>query len=62
MGGLNRKGILATGSQEEIKGTVTDVLNAAPDRYILAADCTVPAGTPWENLRTAVATAHAYTR
>jgi hypothetical protein len=30
----------------------------APDRFILAADCTVPGDTPWENLRAAIEEAH----
>jgi uroporphyrinogen decarboxylase len=34
------------------------LLEEAPDRFILAADCTVPSETPWENLKTAIAAAH----
>jgi uroporphyrinogen decarboxylase len=60
MGGLERKGVLATGSLETIRQTVTDVLTETPERFILAADCTVPSDTPWENLRTAIETAHRY--
>jgi len=36
------------------------VLAQAPERFVLAADCTVPGDTPWENLRTAIETAHTY--
>jgi uroporphyrinogen decarboxylase len=60
MGGMERKGTLATGSLESIRQAATDVLAQAPERFILAADCTVPAGTPWENLSTAIETAHQY--
>jgi uroporphyrinogen decarboxylase len=60
MGGLERKGTLATGSLEAIRQTANDVLEQAPDRFILAADCTVPSETPWGNLKAAIDTAHHY--
>jgi len=60
MGGMERKGTLATGSLEKIRQTTTNVLSQAPERFILAADCTVPAETPWENLKAAIDTAHQY--
>ncbi len=60
MGGLERKGVLATGNLEAIRQTVRDVLAQAPERFILAADCTVPSDTHWEHLRTAIETAHGY--
>jgi uroporphyrinogen decarboxylase len=60
MGGLERKGALATGNLEAIQQTVTDVLAQTPERFILAADCTVPSDTPWRHLRTAIETAHQY--
>lgn len=58
MGGMERKGVLATGDSESIQQAVTDVLAQAPERFILAADCTVPSDTPWANLRTAIEMAH----
>jgi uroporphyrinogen decarboxylase len=58
MGSMERKGVLATGNSESIQQAVTDVLAQAPEQFILAADCTVPSDTPWENLRTAIETAH----
>jgi uroporphyrinogen decarboxylase len=58
MGSMERKGVLATGNSELIQQAVTDVLAQAPEQFILAADCTVPSNTPWENLRTAIETAH----
>lgn len=62
MGGIERKGIIATGTQTEVEQAVTDVLCDAPARFILGADCTVPSDTNWDNLRTAIDTAHAYER
>jgi uroporphyrinogen decarboxylase len=62
MGGLNRKGVIATGPAEAIQKAVHEAIDAAPDRFILGADCTVPAETPWENLRTAIQAAHDYRR
>jgi uroporphyrinogen decarboxylase len=58
MGGLERKGIIATGTPQQIKKAVRAAIETAPDRFILGADCTVPPETPWENLRLAVQAAH----
>ena len=58
MGGLERKGVLATGNREAVRQAVQSVLQEAPQRFILAADCTVPSETPWDNLKTAIDTAH----
>ena len=60
MGGMERKGVIATGSLEEIRQTVEGVLAEASERFILAADCTVPSDTPWDHLKTAIHTAHQY--
>jgi uroporphyrinogen decarboxylase len=62
MGGLDRKGVIATGSNEEIRRAAETVLKAAPERFILGADCTVPGENRWEGIRTAIAAAHAYRR
>jgi uroporphyrinogen decarboxylase len=62
MGGLERKGVIATGSPAEIRTAVDNVLAEAPERFILAADCTVPSSTPWDNLKTAIDTAHRHRR
>ena len=61
-GGLDRKGILAHGTKEQIVAAVKEAIEDAPDRYMLGADCTIPAGVPWENLRIAIDAAHAYRR
>jgi len=58
MGGMERKGVLATGGLEAIEQAVTGVRAKRPERFILAADCTVPGDTPWEHLRTAIEAAH----
>jgi len=62
MGGLERKGVIATGSADEIRAAARGVLDQAPQRFILAADCTVPSDTPWDNLKAAIDTAHQYRR
>ncbi len=62
MGGMDRKGVIATGTDEEIRRAATEVLKAAPDRFILGADCTVPSTARWDGLRTAIDTAHAFRR
>ena len=60
MGGLDRLGVLATGTPQQVRAAVEDTLRTAPERFILGADCTVPSSTSWDNLRTAIDTAHAY--
>lgn len=62
MGGLDRRGAIAIGGVAAIRVEVEAVLRDAPERVILGADCTVPADTPWANLRTAIETAHAWRR
>jgi uroporphyrinogen decarboxylase len=62
MGGLDRLGILAKGTQSEVRAAAEAVLKDAPERFILAADCTVPSETPWDNLKTAIDTAHQFRR
>lgn len=62
MGGLNRLGVLATGTVEQVRQEAERVLAELPERSILAADCTVPGITPWENLRAAVDVAHRYNK
>ncbi|HEX2908754.1 MAG TPA: uroporphyrinogen decarboxylase family protein [Phototrophicaceae bacterium] len=60
MGGLERKGVLATGTETQIRTAVEAILREAPERFILAADCTVPGDTSWDNLKVAIDTAHSY--
>jgi uroporphyrinogen decarboxylase len=62
MGGMDRKGVIGKGTDEEIRRAAAEVLQAAPDRFILGADCTVPSTARWEGLRAAIDTAHAFRR
>jgi uroporphyrinogen decarboxylase len=58
MGGLDRHGTLAHGTPEQVRAAAQSVLDAAPSRFLLAADCTVPGDTSWDNLRAAIETSH----
>ena len=60
MGGLERKGVIATGDPAAIRRAAGELLSQAPERFILAADCTVPFETSWDNLKTAIDAAHQY--
>ncbi len=60
MGGMNRKGVLATGSREQVAEAAETVLREAPERFRLGADGTVPSETPWDNLKTAIEVAHSH--
>jgi uroporphyrinogen decarboxylase len=62
MGGLDRHGIIVSGSTDEIKQEVENVLAQASTKFFLAADCTLPSDIDWNNIRTAIATAHAHIR
>lgn len=62
MGGLDRKGVLLNGTPEQIRESVATVIAQAPPRFILGADCTVLSETPWDNLKTAIDSAHAHSR
>jgi uroporphyrinogen decarboxylase len=59
MGGMDRKGVIVSGTADEIRRAAREVLDAAPERFILGADCTLPETIAWENIRTAIAAAHA---
>ncbi len=58
MGGLNRVGVIAQGTPEEIKDAVNEVMGNAPANFILGADCTVSGNTNWETLRSIIQQAH----
>ena len=60
MGGLERLGVIATGDRGAIRQAAEGALAEAPDRFILAADCTIPSSTPWEHVKIAIDTAHQY--
>jgi uroporphyrinogen decarboxylase len=58
MGGMERTGILTTGTPEQIENEVRRVVKSAPRQFILGADCTVPDNTDWNRLRQAISVAH----
>jgi uroporphyrinogen decarboxylase len=60
MGGLDRHGVIVSGSREEIETAVHDELRQVSHPFILGADCTLPGHIPWSNIRTAIAAAHAF--
>ena len=60
MGGIDRHGAMATGTQEEIQTLVQGILADIPETYILGADCTLPGNIDWDNIKTAIATAHEF--
>jgi uroporphyrinogen decarboxylase len=62
MGGMDRHGIITSGSAEEITADVRKTLSESSERFVLAADCTLPNDIRWENIRTAIAAAHAFRR
>lgn len=57
-GGLERLGIIATGTTEEAKEAVDKVLQNAPQNFILGADCTIPSDTDYDKLRAVIEYAH----
>ena len=62
MGGMDRKGVIASGGEAEIRREAEAVLKASPERFILGADCTVPGENRWPGIRAAIDTAHAFRR
>ena len=60
LGGLERLGVIAHGTPEQICDAVDSVIAQAPPRFILGADCTVPSETPWDSLKAAIDAAHAH--
>jgi len=58
MGGMERKGLIFSGSLEEIRREARRVVEGAPRRFILGADCTVPGDTDWSRIRAAIDAAH----
>ena len=60
MGGMDRHGIIASGSAQDISKAVTQALTEASTPFVLGADCTLPGDIKWENIRSAIAAAHAF--
>ena len=53
-------GVIATGTVEEAKAAVDEVLKNASPNFILGADCTVPGTTDWDKLRAVIDYAHTW--
>jgi len=62
MGGMDRKGVIATGTVDQVRREAERVLKSAPERFVLGADCTIPGEGRWEAIRAAIETAHAWRR
>lgn len=62
LGGLDRLDVVAHGSADEVRAATLAVLENAPDKFMLGADCTVPSDTSWDNLKVAIQTAHEFKR
>lgn len=62
LGGMDRHGVIAHGSADEVARAAGDALEAGPARHCLGASCTLPADADWDNIRTAVKTAHEHAR
>jgi uroporphyrinogen decarboxylase len=58
MGGLDRHGILVTGTKREIEAEVKRVIEQAPEKFILGADCTLPGDIEWSKIRVAIDFVH----
>lgn len=58
MGGMDRHGILTTGTPEQVEAEIRRVVTSAPRPFMLGADCTVEADTSWDRLQHAISVAH----
>ncbi len=58
MGGMDRHGIIGTGTPQQVEAEIRRVVKAAPQPFILGADCTVEADTSWDRLKHAISVAH----
>ena len=52
-------GVIVSGSADEIRQAAEGILAQASEKFFLAADCTLPSDIDWNNIKTAIATAHA---
>lgn len=60
MGGMDRHGVITSGTKEQIRSAAESALREASAPFILGADCTLPNDIKWENIRTAIDAAHAH--
>ena len=58
MGGMDRHGIIATGSPDQVAREIRRVVQDSPKPFLLGADCTVAAETDWNRLKHAISVAH----
>jgi uroporphyrinogen decarboxylase len=58
MGGMDRHGVIATGTLKQVEAEIRRVVQNAPRQFILGADCTVAGETDWNRLQHAIAVAH----
>ena len=58
MGGIDRHGIIGSGTPAQLEAEIRKVVKSAPNRFILGADCTVEADTSWDRLKQAISVAH----
>ena len=58
MGGLDRHGIISTGTPAQVEAEIRQVVKNSPRPFILGADCTVGADTNWDRLKHAISVAH----
>jgi uroporphyrinogen decarboxylase len=62
MGGIEKRGIISSGTQEQIQQAVSEVIDEASEKFLLGSSCTLPANIDWKKVRTAVNVAHGYSR
>jgi uroporphyrinogen decarboxylase len=58
MGGLDRHGIVTTGTPAQVEAEIRQVVKNSPRPFLLGADCTVEADTNWDRLQHAISVAH----
>jgi uroporphyrinogen decarboxylase len=58
MGGMDRHGVIAKGTPEQMGAEIRRVVKNAPRPFILGADCTVEADTSWDRIKHAISVAH----
>ena len=58
MGGLDRHGVLAKGTPQQVEAEIKRVVKSAPGQFLLGADCTVAGDLDWNRLKHAISVAH----
>ena len=58
MGGMDRHGIIATGTPAQVEAEVQRAVKNAPKPFLLGADCTVDSSIDWDRLKHAISVAH----